>query len=52
MSVSLESKRDSSRTSLWLVDAPLRAAAGATAPLDATARAIDAAAADGPGEAF
>jgi hypothetical protein len=52
MSVSLESKRDSSRTSLWLVDAPLRAAAGATAPLDATARAISAAAADGPGEAF
>jgi hypothetical protein len=52
MSVLLESKRDATRSSLWLVDAPLRDMPGATAPLDATARAINAAAADGPGEAF
>jgi len=37
MSVLLESKRDSTRSSLWLVDAPLRTAPTASAPLEAKA---------------
>jgi len=52
MSLLLEGKRDPTRSSLWLVDAPLRAAPGATTPVEAKATANGPVAAQSPDESF